>query len=88
MSAIAETNQRRERVRESQSERGIHSTAPTFRVSITFSTVRRSKAESLLSMDDVLVPGDHYEGHILAVYHQLHCLVSHPPATCKADQIC
>ncbi|KAH8668241.1 hypothetical protein BGZ60DRAFT_528569 [Tricladium varicosporioides] len=26
------------------------------------------------AMDDVLVPGDHYEGHILAVYHQLHCL--------------
>ncbi|KAF2125954.1 hypothetical protein P153DRAFT_298809, partial [Dothidotthia symphoricarpi CBS 119687] len=25
-------------------------------------------------MWDVLVEGDHYEGHIMAVYHQLHCL--------------
>jgi hypothetical protein len=25
-------------------------------------------------MDDVLVEGDHYEGYIMAVYHQLHCL--------------
>lgn len=27
-------------------------------------------------MHDVLISGDHYEGHILAVYHQLHCLVN------------
>ena len=25
-------------------------------------------------MWDVLVEGDHYEGYIMAVYHQLHCL--------------
>jgi hypothetical protein len=25
-------------------------------------------------MEDVLVEGDHYEGYIMAVYHQLHCL--------------
>lgn len=27
-------------------------------------------------MVDVFEEGDHYEGHIIAVYHQLHCLVS------------
>lgn len=27
-------------------------------------------------MDNVFDEGDHYEGHIMAVYHQLHCLVS------------
>lgn len=27
-------------------------------------------------MDNVFEEGDHYEGHIMAVYHQLHCLVS------------
>lgn len=27
-------------------------------------------------MDNVFEQGDHYEGHIMAVYHQLHCLVS------------
>ncbi|KAJ5212661.1 uncharacterized protein N7498_004307 [Penicillium cinerascens] len=25
-------------------------------------------------MDNVFEEGDHYEGHIMAVYHQLHCL--------------
>lgn len=30
-------------------------------------------------MDDVLVPGDHYEGYIMAVFHQLHCLVRFEP---------
>ena len=27
-------------------------------------------------MDDAIVDGDHYEGYIMSVYHQLHCLVS------------
>ena len=29
------------------------------------------------TMDDALVAGDHYEGYILSVFHQLHCLVGY-----------
>lgn len=29
-------------------------------------------------MKDVLEEGDHYEGYIMSVYHQLHCLVREP----------
>lgn len=26
-------------------------------------------------LDSILEPGDHYEGYILSVFHQMHCLV-------------
>lgn len=29
-------------------------------------------------LDNAMEPGDHYEGYILSVFHQLHCLVSLP----------
>ncbi|KAJ5202333.1 hypothetical protein N7449_004412 [Penicillium cf. viridicatum] len=55
--------------------RNWHSLFPPGRGYITISENEEfSVLHPPFKMDNVFDEGDHYEGHIMAVYHQLHCL--------------